>query len=117
MTPRIAILDDEVRLAEVLAMVLAEAGAVHTFERPRECLAALAGGGFDLLLTDLKMPDMDGLEVLRRARDIDPTLPVVILTAHGTIWEKDPQVCPYLAKLVPWILDRLWASQRAVAAE
>jgi uncharacterized protein len=34
--------------------------------------------------------------------------PYNALTAHGTIWEKDPQVCPYLEKLVPWILERLW---------
>jgi uncharacterized protein len=39
--------------------------------------------------------------------------PYNALTAHGTIWEKDPQVCPYLEKLVPWILDRLWKNQRA----
>jgi uncharacterized protein len=34
--------------------------------------------------------------------------PYNALIAHGTIWDKDPQVCPYLAKLVPWILERLW---------
>ncbi len=34
--------------------------------------------------------------------------PYNALTRHGTIWAKDPQVCPYLKKLVPWILERLW---------
>lgn len=38
--------------------------------------------------------------------------PYNALTAYGTIWEKDPQVCPYLEKLVPWILTRLWRGRR-----
>ena len=41
--------------------------------------------------------------------------PYNALTAHGTIWAKDPQVCPYLEKLVPWILDRLWRRGESAA--
>jgi uncharacterized protein len=42
--------------------------------------------------------------------------PYNALIAHGTIWGKDPQVCPYLAKLLPWILQRLWRGYRSAAA-
>jgi uncharacterized protein len=42
--------------------------------------------------------------------------PYNALTAHGTIWKKDPQVCPYLQRLVPWILDRLWFGGKATPA-
>jgi len=42
--------------------------------------------------------------------------PYNALTAYGTIWEKDPQVCPYLERLVPWILLRLWHGKRLAPA-
>jgi DNA-binding NtrC family response regulator len=48
-------------------------------------LAALGDEPFDLLITDLRMPAPDGLEVLRRARATDPSLPVILMTAHATI--------------------------------
>ena len=66
---RIALLDDEARLVEILAMVLRREGyEVHGFTDPMAALAALESRDFDLLVTDLKMPGADGLEVLRRAR-------------------------------------------------
>jgi DNA-binding NtrC family response regulator len=86
MPPHVAVLDDEPRMAEVLGMVLRTPGyVVTTFTDPRACLAAVESEGFDLLLTDLKMAGLDGLDVLRRARAIDPNLPVVLLTAHATV--------------------------------
>jgi len=86
MPPHVAVLDDEPRMAEVLAMVLRVPGyVVTTFTDPRTCLAAVESRGFDLLLTDLKMSGLDGLEVLRRARAIDPSMPVVLITAHSTV--------------------------------
>mgnify|MGYP000117598534 CR=1 FL=1 len=86
MTPEIAVLDDEPRMAEVLAMLLRrEKYSVHVFNRPGECLEACKKQRFDLLLTDLKMPDMDGVEVLRKIKALDPTIPVILVTAHATI--------------------------------
>ena len=82
----IAILDDEERMAEILAMVLRRDGhQVRTFHHPQALLDALANERFDLLLSDLKMPDIDGLEVLRRAKAQHAEMPVVLLTAHGTV--------------------------------
>jgi DNA-binding NtrC family response regulator len=85
-TPRIAVLDDEARLVAILEMVLRRSGyEVEGFSAPEAALAALDGRRFDLLLTDLKMPGLDGLGVLERVRGSDADLPVVVMTAHATI--------------------------------
>jgi DNA-binding NtrC family response regulator len=52
---------------------------------PERALALLESERPDLVLTDLKMPALDGLAVLRRAHEIDPTLPVIVITAFATI--------------------------------
>jgi DNA-binding NtrC family response regulator len=86
LTPRLAVLDDERRMTEILEMVLRREGyEVETFERSDAALAALEKQPFDLLITDLKMPGADGLEVLRHARRLDPELPVILMTAHATV--------------------------------
>jgi DNA-binding NtrC family response regulator len=83
---RIALIDDEARLVEILAMVLRREGyEVHGFTDPMAALAAVESRDFDLLVTDLKMPGADGLEVLRRARKASPELPVILITAHATV--------------------------------
>jgi DNA-binding NtrC family response regulator len=86
MTPRIAVLDDEARLVAILEMVLRRSGyEVEGFSAPEAALAALESRRFDLLLTDLKMPGLDGLGVLERVRSADADVPVVVMTAHATI--------------------------------
>jgi len=86
MTPRLAVLDDEARLVAILEMVLRRAGyEVEGFSAPEAALAALAARRFDLLLTDLKMPGLDGLGVLERLRTVDAGIPVVVMTAHATV--------------------------------
>ena len=86
MKARLAILDDEQRMVDILGMVLRREGYdVHTFVDPLSVLGELEKEPFDLLLTDLKMPEMDGVELLRRARALQPELPVILITAHATI--------------------------------
>ena len=86
MNARVAILDDEPRMADILSMVLRREGyEVTTFNEGATTLAALRDQPFDLLLTDLRMPDPDGLEVLRCALELDPELPVILITAHGSV--------------------------------
>jgi DNA-binding NtrC family response regulator len=85
-TPRIAVLDDEARLVAILEMVLRRGGyEVEGFAAPEAALAALGARRFDLLLTDLKMPGLDGIGVLERVRAADADIPVVVMTAHATI--------------------------------
>ena len=86
MSARVAIVDDEPRIAEVLGMVLKRDGyEIVTFSDPREAIRALQSEPFDLVLTDLKMPHADGIEVLKAARVAQPDLPVILMTAHGTV--------------------------------
>ena len=86
MKARIAVLDDEQRMVDIIAMVLRREGHdVTPFTSATGALAALEQRPFDLLLTDLKMPELSGLEVLRRARELEPELPVILITAHATV--------------------------------
>ena len=85
MKPRVAVLDDEPRMVDIIGMVLRRQGyEVETFSEPDAVLEAVEKRPFDVLLTDLRMPGMDGVEVLGRALEIDPELPVILITAHAT---------------------------------
>ncbi|MFQ5843474.1 MAG: sigma-54-dependent transcriptional regulator [Planctomycetota bacterium] len=83
---RILIVDDDPSQAEALARILAMEGyATARATRGREALQVLGASEVHLVLADLKMPEMNGIELYRRIRDRTPNLPVVIVTAHGTI--------------------------------
>jgi DNA-binding NtrC family response regulator len=78
--------DDEPDMVENCARILRRGGyEVLTTTDPRQGLAMLESERPDLLLTDLKMPEVDGMELLRRARELDPALPVIMITAFATI--------------------------------
>jgi two-component system, NtrC family, response regulator AtoC len=83
---QILVVDDEPNLRRVLAALLDRDGYdVHTAEDGEQALEILKEHHIDMLLTDLRMPKIDGMELLRRALTIDEELPVVIITAHGTV--------------------------------
>ncbi len=86
MKPRLLVLDDERRMVDIIAMVLRREGyEVATCTDARLALEMLAQEPFDLLITDLRMPGPDGLEVLRRTRAASPELPVILMTAHASV--------------------------------
>jgi DNA-binding NtrC family response regulator len=83
---RLLIVDDEVELTSALCDTLAAKGYEMTgVTSGPEGLKALETGNFDLLLCDLMMPGMDGIAVLRKALEIDPTLVGIIMTGQGTV--------------------------------
>jgi two-component system NtrC family response regulator len=83
---RILLIDDDPGLREVLAFALREQGhEIDAHPTGESGLAALGSFRPDLVITDLKMPGVDGIRVLRAVREIDPPVPVVILTAFGSI--------------------------------
>jgi two-component system response regulator PilR (NtrC family) len=83
--PRVLIVDDEADIRELLDMTLARMGLEC------DCVASVAAakqllqeGSYQLCLTDMRMPDGDGLELVRHIEAGHPTLPVAVITAHGS---------------------------------
>jgi DNA-binding NtrC family response regulator len=82
---RLLLVDDEVGYLEVLSKRLIRRGyRVTTASSGSEAIRALRQWEFDLAVVDLKMEDMDGIEVLKVFKKMDPTLKVVMLTGHGS---------------------------------
>ena len=83
---RLLIVDDEEALMTALCNTLKVEGyAVTGFTSARAALAQLRERQFELLLTDLMMPEMDGIALLHAAQAIDPDLVGIVMTGHGTI--------------------------------
>jgi two-component system response regulator GlrR len=84
----ILVVDDDPDILKLLALRLGAAGhAAQTAESGARALAAIAVSRPDVVVTDLRMDGMDGLALFEAIRRTAPTLPVIILTAHGTIPE------------------------------
>ena len=82
----ILIVDDEKNYPLILSAVLQDEGfETITANSGREALEALGNADVDLVLTDMKMQGIDGIELLERIKAKDPDLPVIMMTAHGTV--------------------------------
>ena len=85
-TARLLIVDDESAQLRALCDTLGLEGyETRGFGSAKRALEALRPGAFDLLLTDLMMPEMDGITLINAARQIDATLGAIVMTGHGTI--------------------------------
>jgi DNA-binding NtrC family response regulator len=83
---RVLVADDEESVRWVLAKALEEAGhSVLQASGGTDALAQLEAGGVDLAFVDLRMPDLDGLSVLGKARERDVQTPIIIITAQNTM--------------------------------
>jgi len=83
---KILILDDEPDIVEVMVTRLEAMGFPAVgYTKASKALAELRKEIFSVLITDLKMPEMDGMEVLKEAKKIDPDIEVIIFTAYGSI--------------------------------
>jgi two-component system, NtrC family, response regulator AtoC len=82
---RVLVIDDDAALRFTLEAVLSDAGlVVEACDGGASGLAAFEARGADVALTDLAMPEMDGMQLLARIRAADPSVPVMMLTAHGS---------------------------------
>ncbi|MBI4061458.1 MAG: sigma-54-dependent Fis family transcriptional regulator, partial [Elusimicrobia bacterium] len=83
---RILLVEDDLSLGAMLGMELKRRGhAVESAKSGAEAVAKLAAAGYDAVVTDLKLGDMDGLEVLKLAKARDPQTVVLVMTGHGSI--------------------------------
>jgi two-component system response regulator PilR (NtrC family) len=84
-TEKILIVDDEQSMTQFLGIVLRKEGyQVASTNSGRDALEKVRGESFDAVITDIRMPGMDGLQLLEGIKKIDPTLPVVIMTAYAS---------------------------------
>jgi two-component system response regulator HydG len=83
---RILVVEDNLSLGTMLAMELKRRGhEVETANSGLDAVKKLAASEFDAIVTDLKLGDIDGLEVLKRAKARDPRIEVLVMTGHGSI--------------------------------
>jgi DNA-binding NtrC family response regulator len=82
---RVLVIDDEASMRFTLEAVLGDAGhEITTADGGAAGIKAFEDGGADVVITDLAMPEVDGMKVLATMRAQDPTVPVMMLTAHGS---------------------------------
>jgi len=85
MEKRILVVDDDQVVGKSFERVLTNKGyRVDTALSGREAFEKFAGADFDMAFTDLRMPGQDGLEVARRLKEMNPWLPIVVVTGYAT---------------------------------
>ncbi len=83
---RVLLIDDEQAMCRMIAAVLGDSGyEVEAYHRSFEAVEAYQTGRYDVVVSDIKMPGMSGLEVLQRIKAKEPQVPVIMITAHATV--------------------------------
>jgi len=109
-TCRMVVIDDEAIVGKRLKQVFNKVGfTVEIFTDPLVALKAMEESPFDIVVTDLKMEGIDGIEILKRARAINPECRVIIITGYASLETAEQAqqhgVFSFLAK--PFRLDEL----------
>ena len=117
---RVLLVDDEETYRETLAKVLRRRGMdVTTAGSGSDAVERLPGAGPEVVVLDLRMPGLDGLDTLREIRRREPAARVIILTGHGTpeagLAAIRGEACDFLLK--PVVVDRLVEVIESAAAE
>lgn len=87
MPERILLVDDEPDMLRLLSMIIREKTTYEPIvtNNPIEALELAKKEKFDLVVADLKMPGLDGIELLEAVKKVDEDIPVIIVTAYGTV--------------------------------
>lgn len=115
---RILVIEDEVRLGKLIARVLKEEGySPQTAPDGRSGLSEALAGEFDMLIVDWMLPDLDGVQIIKRIRAAEMSVPVLMLTARTQVEDRveglDAGADDYLPK--PFAFAELLARVRALA--
>lgn len=120
--PRLLVVDDDPAQMRALCSTLDMEGYPTTgFTSAAQALAAFRQQTFDLVLTDLTMPSMDGIEFLRAARELDPQVVGIVITGHGSIdtavaamkgGALDYILKPFTLTMIVPVLERAWTVRR-----
>lgn len=91
MPQRILVIDDEPDMLMLLRMMIEENTdhEVETTNNPSEGIKLFSEKDYDLVITDLKMPGLDGIELFDEFQEIKPDIPMVMITAYGSIETAD----------------------------
>ena len=82
---KILVVDDEQSMTQFMSIVLRKEGyEVTAVSSGRDALERVKAANFDIVITDIKMPGMDGIQLLNQIKKHDPSLPVVIMTAYAS---------------------------------
>src|SRR5919106_6450269 len=114
---RVLVVEDETRLARLIAQVLGEEGyVVETAANGRHGLTAALSRNFDVLVVDWMLPDLDGVQIIRRLRAADVDVPILMLTARDQVEDRveglDAGADDYIPK--PFSFAELYARLRAL---
>jgi two-component system NtrC family response regulator len=104
----VLVVDDNELLCRLACDILATEGyrAVPA-SNAREALEAFEREEFDLLVTDVRMPGMNGLELARAIHDKNPQLPVIVMTAYGPVEADDIKTCLAKEDLFPGLVEKI----------
>ncbi|RYL92454.1 response regulator transcription factor [Sporolactobacillus sp. Y61] len=116
MNKHILIVEDEEKIARVIQLELEHEGySVEKVKTGERALEEFQNGGWDLILLDVMIPQLNGMEVLRRIRAKDKRLPVILVTARDSVIDKvsglDQGANDYITK--PFVIEELLARIRA----
>lgn len=87
MPEKILVIDDELDMLALLRMIIEDNTdyGVETTNNPSEGLKMIIQEDYDLVISDLKMPGMDAIELFDEVKEIKPDLPMIIITAYGSL--------------------------------
>ena len=98
---KILLAEDDDSMRHFLSRSLEKAGhSVFSVGRGTEALPVLAEGRFDLLLADIVMPEMDGIELARRASELDPALKIMFITGFAAVTLNTDMAAPKDARVL-----------------
>ena len=104
---RIFFVDDDLQICNVVGEMFEESGyEIHTFRSASDCLEKITSHKCDLLITDLRLPDMNGMEFFQKIKNSAPWIPVMVLTGYGDIPTAVSAVKAGVADFVEKPIDR-----------